>query len=116
MFLEKRPCFLAVEFSEIEVFIRMLTIKHKRVKLLRTFQGLINHGSNVPEQLIQNYSKFIHKDPIKAISVGIQVGSFFNEGGWYAYSIEILTLTEELCKKQTQNVEILKKCLECYHK
>lgn len=116
MFLEKRSCLLAVEFSELEVFIRMLTIKHKRVKLLKSFQGLINHGSNVPDELIQDFSKYVHKDPEKAVSVGIQVGSFFNEGGWYDYSIKILTITEELCRKQAQTAEVLRKCLQCYHR
>lgn len=116
MFTEKRACLLAVEFSELEVFIRMLNIKHKRVKLFKSFQGLINHGSNVPDELIQDFSRYLQKEPLKAINVGIQVGSFFNEGGWYDYSIKILTITEELCMKQKQTVEILKKCLECYHK
>ncbi|RZC41387.1 amyloid protein-binding protein 2 [Asbolus verrucosus] len=64
MYLEKRSCLLTVEFSELEVFTRMLTVKHKRVQLLKSFQGLINHGSNVPDELIQDFSKRIFAETI----------------------------------------------------
>lgn len=116
MYLEKRSCLLAVEFSEVEILSRMFTVKHKRVKLLKSFQGLINHGSNVLEELIQDFAKLMIKDPNKAIIYGIKIGSFFNEGGWYDYTIKILTMTENLCKNEVQTVDVYKKYLECYHK
>jgi hypothetical protein len=77
MFLEKRSCLLAVEFSELEVFIRMLTIKHKRVKLLKSFQGLINHGTNVPDELIQDFTKYVQKKSAQSDQLGHTDWEFF---------------------------------------
>ncbi|CAH0563319.1 unnamed protein product [Brassicogethes aeneus] len=118
MFTEKRLCLLAVEFSELEVFTRMLAVKHKRPKLLKSFQFLIDHGSVVCEDLIGSYEKYTRggADLHHVVDVGLRLGSFFNEGGWYNHSIKVLNVTEALCKKHKPDVYLLRKLLDCYHK
>lgn len=118
MFIEKRLCLLAGEFSDLEIFMRMLTVKHKRPQLLKCYQSLVDHGSNVSDDLIRNYEKLIANSTNinHVIDTGLRLGSFFNEGGWYNHSIKVLNITEKLCKKQEQDVYVLRKLLDCYHK
>lgn len=119
MYLEKRLCLLGVEFSELEVFTRLLKMKHKRAKLLKSFQSLIEHGSKVMDELIFSYNKYTTAPEIvnsKVIDMGLRLAGFFNEGAWYSKAIEILNITEKLCKKKEMDVYVLKQLLDCYHK
>lgn len=122
MYLEKRLCLLGVEFSELEVFIRLLKMKHKRAKLLKAFQSLIEHGSKVMDELIFGYSKHLtlgtidKLELVAAIDTGLRLAGFFNEGAWYDKAIEVLNVTEKLCKKRERDVGALRQLLDCYHK
>ncbi|KAF5293748.1 hypothetical protein FQA39_LY03233 [Lamprigera yunnana] len=119
MYTEKRLCLLGVEYSELGVFNRMLKVKHKRSKLLRSFQSLIDHGSNVMEELLLTFSKYRSGSEVitmNIIDMGLKLGGFLNEGGWYKYAIEILNVVEDLCRRKGKNAIILCKLLDCYHK
>lgn len=119
MFIEKRLCLLGVEFSDLPVFTRMLKVKHKRTKLLQSFQAIIDHGSNIENELISNFSKSSSNAELvdsDIIDIGLRLGGFFNEGAWYASAIEVLNITEELCKKKGKSPRVLKQLLDCYHK
>ncbi|CAH1990896.1 unnamed protein product [Acanthoscelides obtectus] len=118
MYLEKRLCLLAVEFNELDVFIRMLQVKHKRTKLLKSFQALIDHGTNVPEMLIKKYVARCNTvdSSDTNINIGLKLGTFFNESGLFHYSIIVLNITESVCKKQPRDVTTLRRLLDCYHK
>lgn len=119
MYLEKRLCLLSVEFSEFEVFTRLLMMKHKRAKLLRSFQSLIEHGSKVMDELTLDYSKYL-MNPERAnntvIDLGLKLAGFFNEGAWYNKAIEILNIVEQICQAKEKDANILKQLLDCYHK
>ncbi|KAK9737427.1 hypothetical protein QE152_g10727 [Popillia japonica] len=117
MCLEKRLCLLGLEFSNLDVFKRMLRIKHKRRELLKMFQILTVHCSNVTE-LVSNYLKYINFDEpsVEMIDFGLRLGGFFKEGGWYLSSIQILKAVEDLCKKMECSVPLLLKLLDCYYK
>ncbi|GJQ70069.1 putative amyloid protein-binding protein, partial [Trypoxylus dichotomus] len=117
MCLEKRLCLLGLEFSNLDVFKRMLKIKHKRRDLLKMFQILTDHCSNVTE-LVLNYIKYINSDDpcIEMIDFGLRLGGFFKEGGWYPSAIEVLNAVEGLCKKMELNTHLLLKLLDCYYK
>ncbi|VEN53775.1 unnamed protein product [Callosobruchus maculatus] len=118
MYLEKRLCLLAVEFNELDVFCRMLTVKHQRTKLLKSFQALIDHGTNVPEILIKKYLAKCNtgESPDSNIEIGLKLGTFFNESGLFNYSMNVLNITESICKKQPRDALTLRKLLDCYHK
>lgn len=118
MYTEKRLCRLGVEFSELDIFTRMLKIKHKRTKLLKSFQVLVDHGSQVLKELIDNYRKFLANQEVASstIDVGLKLGNFLNEGAWYSDAIEVLKITEELCHKKGKDVHTLRQLLDCYHK
>lgn len=119
MYLEKRLCLLSVEFSELEVFTRLLMMKHKRAKLLRSFQSLIEHGSKVMDELILDYSKYLtnpERVSHATIDIGLKLGGFFNEGAWYNKAIEVLNIVEKICNAKEKDVDVLKQLLDCYHR
>lgn len=117
MYLEKRLCLLGVEFSELDVFIRMLKIKHKRTKLLKSFQSLIEHGSNILDELVTSYGRYTTngQQPTESIiNIGFRLAGFFNEGAWYSSAIEVLNMIEQLYEKlEHKNLAIL---LDCYQR
>lgn len=114
MCLEKRLCLLGLEFSNLDVFKRMLKIRHKRRELLKMFQILTDHCSNVTE-LVRRYINL--NDPsVEMVDFGLKLGGFFSEGGWYLSSIEVLNTVEGLCKKIEPTVPLMLKLLDCYYK
>ncbi|XP_018325828.1 amyloid protein-binding protein 2 isoform X2 [Agrilus planipennis] len=119
MYIEDGLWLLGLEYSELEVFSRMLKVKHNRTKLLKSFQSLIKRDSNIMYELIKGYAKLkLHPETInfKTIELGLQLGTFFNEGGWYSYAIQVLDYVEEMCRQMEQTTEVLCKLLECYQK
>lgn len=119
MFVEKRLCLLGVEFSDLTVFTRMLQVKHKRTQLLQSFQAIIDHGSNIENELILNFNKYSNTPElvgIDMINIGLRLGGFFNEGAWYNSAMEVLNITEQLCNRKERSPRVLKQLLDCYHK
>lgn len=119
MFVEKRLCHLGVEFSDLTVVTRMLKVKHKRTRLLQIFQAIVDHGSNIEKKIITNFNKFSNTPELVGsdiIDIGLRLGGFFNEGAWYNHAIEVLNITEELCKRKEKSPRVLKQLLDCYHK
>ncbi|KAG5877040.1 hypothetical protein JTB14_006520 [Gonioctena quinquepunctata] len=119
MFLDKRLCLLAVELSELDVFNRVLSVKHQRTKFLKCFQSLIDHGTHIPEEIINSYLHYCkNTDPrdVAVVETGLRIGAFFNEGGLFRCSIKALNIAEEICKSRTRDVTSLRMLLDCYHK
>ncbi|XP_072396043.1 amyloid protein-binding protein 2 [Diabrotica undecimpunctata] len=119
MFIEKRLCLLAVELSDLEVFNRILSVKHQRMKFLKSFQSLIDHGTSSTEELIKAYVHYGQKtdsNDLKVIETGLRIGGFFNDGGLFDCSIEILKIAEKFCMRREKDVTTLKLMLDCYHK
>lgn len=47
--------------------------------------------------------------------MGLRIGSFLNDGGWYDYSIKFLDITEQLIECGDVSTEaVLMRLLECY--
>lgn len=119
MYEEKLLCFLWAEFGELEVFIRMLKVGHKRAKLLKSFQTLVTHGMDVVKRLVASYSAYRNvpeQVTPTIIDNGLKLGGFLNEGGWYPYAIDTLNIVEELCTLSDSTTNMLCKLLDCYHK
>lgn len=50
------------------------------------------------------------------IDLGLRLGGFFSDGGWYPQAIEVLDKVEEILKNKEKNAKYLSKLLDCYHK
>ena len=109
-------CILAGEFSEFEIFCYLLHVQSKRHILLKCYQAILNHGTNISETIFKKFSNQSEepKHRPSLIDVGLRIGSLFNEGGWYPYSIKFLDVTEKMCLKEKETVDIFRKLLECY--
>lgn len=118
MYQDKKFCSLGFEFGRLDVFKRMLNIYHKRIYLLKCFQALIEHESNAPNDLINNYISYKTMPNIddSIIDLGLKLGGFFSEGGWYPQAIEILDAVESILNKNEKNSKYLCKLLDCLYK
>ncbi|XP_030754199.1 amyloid protein-binding protein 2 [Sitophilus oryzae] len=117
LFQERRLCVLTIEFKELDVFSRLLHVKGKRSFLLRCYQTILNHGSNISTTLVNTFTQYIklQSRPDKIlIDMGLRIGSFLCDGGWFVYSLIFLTLTATLILKLEESKEMLKNLLECY--
>lgn len=117
MFEDKHFKLLSSEFSDLDVFSRMIKVSRKRAQLLQTYQTLLDHGCNITQNLVD---AFINRSKVKkshgVIDVGLRLGGFFSEIGLYNDSATILKSVEELCKECEQNPHTWRRMLDCYHK
>lgn len=129
LYEERHVCLLCIEQGDLQTFTRLLTVRAQRTKLLKCFQSLLDHGSkqnNVAEVLIGNYSKHLGKKTLtdKDIDIGLKLGGFFNDGGWFSYGMKVLKITQDCCQSfidkefdSCLNEEnVLLKLLSCCHK
>lgn len=117
MFEDKHYKHLTSEFSDLDVFIRMIKVSKKRAELLRTFQTLFDNGFHISQNLIDEYrtrSKEVNNNAI--INTGLRLGGFLSEIGFYNDSATVLKIVEDLCKESEQNPCTWRRMLDCYHK
>ncbi|XP_046680169.1 amyloid protein-binding protein 2 isoform X5 [Homalodisca vitripennis] len=122
---ENRLCHLGVEFSDLDVFARMLRVTNKRLQLLKSFQTLMDHGTQVAMELSNSYciraskQEMIPQQKITVIDLGISLGGFLSEAGWFFESERVLSMCWSVCEKLqscSQNCYTWRKSLECCHK
>lgn len=122
LYKENLLCSLGFEFSDLDVFIRMLKITNRRLCLLKSFQALMDHGPQVAKTLANGYVlRCSVKDLSPAqlnstISIGIRVGGFLSEAGWFYESEKVLTACRDLCLKLPPCADSYRTTLECCHK
>lgn len=118
MYTEKKFCFLGFEFAQLDIFRRLLNVNYKRTQLLKCFQGLIEHESNAPNELVNNYVSYKLKPEVddNIINLGLKLGGFLSEGGWNCLAIAILDAVEEILNSKDINAKHLCMLLDCYHK
>ncbi|BES95474.1 amyloid beta precursor protein (cytoplasmic tail) Hypothetical protein protein 2 [Nesidiocoris tenuis] len=122
LFAENKLCILGVEFSDLNIFSRLLKINNSRVMLIKCFQALQCHGTRLAYDLAQSYNikasycqdKYSSKD--SAIEIGIRLGGFLIDTGWFMESIMVLRKCRELCFSLPDNLPAWKKILDCCHK
>lgn len=69
------------------------------------------------QNLVSDFTdKSKQKENINIIDVGLRLGGFLSEIGWYSDSATVLKIVEELCLKCEQNPQTWRKMLECHHK
>ncbi|KAK2576022.1 hypothetical protein KPH14_007374 [Odynerus spinipes] len=122
LYQERRLCLLGVELGDLETFSRILNVTNRRVHLLQSFQALMDHGTMVGKELAISYDicclcvKENHVAQDKAINLGLRLGAFLSDAGWYAESERVLLACKKLCIADEPTPENLCRILECCHK
>lgn len=85
----------------------LIRIKTKRLFLIKCYQWLFNAGHNIHEEHLLSFKRSCMRCTLKPlpylpfpeyqeelINLGLRMGDFLNDGGWFKYSIPFLDLTE----------------------
>lgn len=119
LFCKGKLCELGIEFTDLNTFARMLKVTNKRIQLLKSFQAVIDHGNHIHKSLTMNYSlrhTYEMQNKTGFISLGIRLGGFLSEAGWFAESERVLSDCLEACLELPPSVEAWKYTLQCCHK
>ncbi|XP_049873684.1 amyloid protein-binding protein 2 [Pectinophora gossypiella] len=119
MLQEKRLCILGAELSELDTFERLLRFSGAQLRLLQCFQAVIEHGSKLSGELASGYLARCdaHSRATDAlIYLGLRLGGFLNEAGWYADAQRVLLRCREMCQAQPQTTYYKRLTLECCHR
>ncbi|KAK7870966.1 hypothetical protein R5R35_012177 [Gryllus longicercus] len=121
LYLDKRLCLLSGEFSDLDVFARMLKVTNRRLHLLKSFQSLMDHDSRVAQDLALSYQmRCVGLNGCQCkestIDLGLRLGGFLSDAGWFAESERVLLACKELCQSTDPTGPNLRKLLECCHK
>ncbi|XP_046396092.1 amyloid protein-binding protein 2 isoform X2 [Ischnura elegans] len=126
LYEEDRLCQLGVEFSDLDVFAQMLKVRSKRLLLLHSFQSLMDHGTKVAKELTASYSRrctqalaslsassrAFHE---RLIDLGLRLGGFLSDAGWFSESEKVLLSCQDLCQAG-EGPKYWRRSLECSHK
>ncbi|CAG9773685.1 unnamed protein product [Ceutorhynchus assimilis] len=125
LFLAKRLCLLAQEYKDLETFNRLLTVKSRRPFMISSFQWILNHDEDLISTLLHQFEHYLcscntRKSDLNMIEMGLRIGSFLNDGGWYEFSIKFLEIAELVLWKKydacvlARDKNILLQFTECY--
>lgn len=118
MFTEKKHCLLYTELQTIEILTRLVKLKSKRPSLLKMFQYLIEYDTTLLASIITNFEDFHQNSETQGevLSVGMMLGYFFLDGGWFPQSCHVYKLCEKICKEFAESTNKLLRLLDVYHK
>ncbi|XP_032517782.2 amyloid protein-binding protein 2 [Danaus plexippus] len=119
MLQEKRLCILGAELSELDIFERLLRFSGAQLRLLQCFQAVIEHGSKLSAELACGYLARCDASTDSnntLIQLGLRLGGFLNEAGWYADAQRVLVRCRDLCQAQPQTIHYKRLTLECCHR
>lgn len=121
LYKEKRLYLLGIDLRNPDIFSRMLTVTNRRVHLLQCFQGLIEDGVRIEIDLSCSYIACCldNNDTAaqeKLIELGLRLGRFLSDAGWYAKSEEILLACKNLCLENNSTPDKWYRTLECYRR
>ncbi|XP_022120851.1 amyloid protein-binding protein 2 [Pieris rapae] len=119
MLEEKRLCILGAELSELEIFERLLRFSGAQLRLLQCFQAVIEHGSKLSAELSSAYLARCEQSSRarnSLIHLGLRLGGFLNEAGWYEDAQRVLVRCRDICLAQPQTTHYKRLTLECCHR
>ncbi|XP_063383689.1 amyloid protein-binding protein 2 [Cydia fagiglandana] len=119
MLQEKRLCILGAELSELDIFERLLRFGGTQLRLLQCFQAVIEHGSKLSAELATGYLSRCDANARSEeclIQLGLRLGGFLNEAGWYADAQRVLLRCRALCRAQPPSAHYTRLTLECCHR
>ena len=101
-----RLCDLSLEFSTLDVIWRVLKVQDKRHLLHHCYQAVMDHGHSVSATLADAYMQHcsvvhaprIVSHPRNAILMGMALGSFLSDAGWYADADRIYSAALQLIR------------------
>ncbi|XP_049806241.1 amyloid protein-binding protein 2 [Schistocerca nitens] len=122
LYQDQTLCLLNLEFTDIDVFSTMLKVSNKRLQLLRSFQALMDHSRRITKDLTSAYIRkcnSVQLDPSSrenVIDLGLRLGNFLGDAGWYAESEKVLVTCRDICYMSDGSIYCIQKLLECCHK
>ncbi|XP_039753580.1 amyloid protein-binding protein 2 [Pararge aegeria] len=119
MLAEKRLCVLGAELSELDMFERLMRYSGAQLRLLQCFQAVIEHGTKLSTELANGYLArcCANQHPRNSlIQLGLRLGGFLNEAGWYADAQRVLLRCRDLCLAQPKTAHYKRLTLECCHR
>ncbi|KAJ8731105.1 hypothetical protein PYW07_004269 [Mythimna separata] len=119
MLQEKRLCILGAELSELDIFERLMRFAGSQLRLLQCFQAVIEHGSKLSSELAVSYlnkAESPRYTKTTLIHLGLRLGGFLNEAGWYADAQRVLLRVRDLCLQMPQSTHYKRLTLECCHR
>ncbi|XP_011865090.1 PREDICTED: amyloid protein-binding protein 2-like [Vollenhovia emeryi] len=107
---------LEKELSDLNTFSKILAVDKRRLHLLSMVQAPMNREMKIAKNLLNNYSfqvgaKLLPHDEL--INLGLDLGKFLRDAGWYAQSKDVLLVCKQLCIDNNQTPE--DKTLNCLH-
>lgn len=82
----------------------------------------MDHGTKVGNELAISYNTccLTNKDNVasheKIINIGLRLGGFLSDAGWYLESEKVLLACKNLCTSGTENLDTWCRTLDCCHK
>ncbi|XP_057325165.1 amyloid protein-binding protein 2 [Microplitis mediator] len=122
LYKKKKLCLLGAEFSDLDIFSKMLRVRNRRIHLFQLFQALMDHGTKIDNELAISYnvccSRIRNKlnGQANIIDLGLRLGSFLSDAGWYAESTKVLLMCRDLCITESETAENWCRTLDCCHK
>ncbi|XP_046740458.1 amyloid protein-binding protein 2 [Diprion similis] len=119
---EKRLCLLGTELCHLKTFARILKVTNRRIHLLQIFQTLMDHDIGINKELVIKYELYClcsKDDPTlsnKIINLGLTLGGFLSDAGWYLESQKVLLACKKLCINSRQNPKNWCLTLDCCYK
>ncbi|XP_031781635.1 amyloid protein-binding protein 2 [Nasonia vitripennis] len=122
LYKDKKLFLLGIEFSDLNILLRMLKVTNRRIHLLKSFQALMENGTKVGTELAISYKLCCqsNKNNLDAqeriINLGLRLGGFLSDAGWYLESEKVLSACKDLCILGPQNPDTWCRTLDCCHK
>uniref|UniRef100_A0A131XIK6 Putative kinesin light chain n=1 Tax=Hyalomma excavatum TaxID=257692 RepID=A0A131XIK6_9ACAR len=128
LYKQNKLCFLSCELFDLDVFAKITKVKDKRHLLHHCFQAVMDHGTNTASSLARSYKQrceaatpntSAHRSSFEyLISVGISIGNFLSDAGWFLESEQVLLNCLSLCRRIDDYkhwVSALECCLRLLH-
>ncbi|XP_064459247.1 amyloid protein-binding protein 2-like [Ornithodoros turicata] len=106
LYKQNRLCLLGCEFSDLDVFAKILKAKDKRHLLHHCFQAVMDHGAQTARMLADAYQRRCYTaapaqaQPFESlINLGLSLGNFLSDAGWFRESERMLLRCLTLCRQ-----------------
>ncbi|XP_014229966.1 amyloid protein-binding protein 2 [Trichogramma pretiosum] len=122
LYTENKLSELQTELNDINVVTKLLNVQSSRNLLIKCFQLLVDNDMHAAEVLCDTYHSICTRAKEDAtwdkrlINLGLRLGGFLNDAGWYYESEQILLDCRELCLLGKQNPQTWCEILDCCHK